>query len=334
MGTHRLILLILLLTLGPIAFSQSQDKKKEENDAAKKAQRMRDSMMNTPEMKKALEMQEQMMNSPQMKAMMDQISQMEEQQKAEEKMREATRENANAKKAEKNNEDFYWRNTVASNTKGKFPNWSWGAVDIAIYDGDGKMDSYGEYIDKKYVIIGNISSDGQVTFNFPENITTPNPINKSLIPQMHSVTNNEVVFSNPDTPFRQPGFILSIIKNNDSLGSLFIGNSEKTTYNLAAPCCLSYGDEGYRLYWVYVKEACSANLKKEFKQNKVLYGESERIVDQSIIYDMNFKPGWNLIKTEVRGNYMVGNRTFFKDKIHTVVPGLPEDARYYFKYDD
>jgi len=317
MKTLRLIVLIIcMLTTAVFSYAQPTPEQQKQIEEAQK---------------KAMEM---MKDNPQMKALMDQIEAQEANRESEKENKQAEEEKENAEKAKKHLEDFYWRNKVASNSNGKFADWKWGNVDIAIYDGDGKMDANLEYVDKKYIIVGNISSDGQVTFNFPESIRTPSPINKSLIPEMHSVYSQDVTYSNPDVLYRWPGFSLSIIKDNNSVGTILIGNSERTTYNLAAPCCLNYGDEGYRLYWVYVEDSCTAQLKKEFKQNRVFNGEAERIVDQSIVYDLNFKPGWNLIKTEVRGNYQVGNRAFFKDKIHSVVSGMPSDARYYFKYDN
>jgi len=307
------IITMLFLFIGMIGFAQlTPEQQKQAEEAQKKAMEM-------------------MQNNPQMKKMMEQIKAQEANKKAENEKKHSAAEKENAIKRAKHMEEFYWRNKVASNTNGKFANWKHGSVDIAIYDGNGKQDAQGQFIDKKYIIVGKISTDGQVSVNFPNSIRTPHPIGKSLIPEMHSVYNADVTFSDPDVPYRWPGFTLSIIKDYHLLGTLFIGNSERTTYNLAAPCCINYGDEGYRLYWVYVKEACTANLRKEFKQNKVFDGEVEKIVDQSIMYDLNFKSGWNLIKSEVIGNYTIGGRTVYKNKVHTVVSTMPAAAKYYFK---
>jgi len=320
MRTLTFIISVLFLLSGIFGHTQTTpEQKKQQEEMEKKAEEA---------YKKAMEM---MQNNPQMKAMMEQMEAQEANRKAENEKKQAVAEKENAKKAAKHREEFYWRNKVASNTNGKFADWKHGSVDIAIYDGDGKQDAQRQFIDKKYIVVGKINSNGQVSLNFPNSIRTPHPIGKSLIPEMHSVYNADVTFSAPEVPYRWPGFTLSIIKDYISLGTLFIGNSERTTYNLAAPCCLNNGDEGYRLYWVYVKEACTAKLRKEFKQNTIFNGEAEKIVDQSIEYDLNFKPGWNLIKTEIIGNYEVGGRTFFKDKIHTVAPAMPTDARYYFR---
>lgn len=321
MKTIQNIAFAILILMALSCNGQTPEQKKQMEEAEKQA----------AEAQKQVE--EVMKNNPELKKMMEQMKAMEERQEAEKKKKRAAEKKENAKKTAKHKEDFYWQGKVASNTNGKFSKWKHGAVDIAIYDGNGKMDANMQYIDKNYIILGNISSNGQVTINLPKTIKAPYPINKSLIREMHSLSNDDVSFSNPNTPFRNPGFTLSIIKNFKKLGSLFIGNSERVTYNLAAPCCLHYGDEGYRLYWVYIKDACSAKFDKIYKNKKIWHGEAEKIVDQRITYDLDFKPGWNLIKSEVIGHYNVDNRTIFKSKKHTVVPSLPADAKYYFKYE-
>ena len=321
MKAQRLVLIFLLCIIGVNCKGQTDEQKKMIKEMEKKAaeaKRINDSLMNTPQMKKMME-------------------QLKAQEAIYQKEREKQREEREAKKKEKpvnNSTDFYWINKIASDTQGQFTDWKWGAAELIVFNGDWGINEAGELIDQKYTVVGNISSNGKLTINLPATIETPYLISKALIPEMHSVTNRDVSFSRPEAAFMTLGFTLQVIGNNKHLGTLFIGNSERVTYNLAAPCCLFKGDEGYRLYWVYVEEACSAQLHKEFKEKKITQGEEEKLVDQTIIYDLDFQPGWNLIKSEVIGNYNIGGSTQFKTKKHTVVSTMPADARYYFKYND
>lgn len=314
--TQLIILTTLLLSLS--CNSQTPEQKKQIEAAEKQA----------AEAQKMVE--EMMKNNPQMKQVMDQLKERQAEEKAQREKENTQKEKERAINRKKNREEFYWRGKVASDTNGKFNNWQHGPVKIAIYDGNGKLDANMQYIDKKYVIVGSIGSSGQVTMDLPENIRTPYPISKSLIPELHSVYNRDVVFSKPNTAYRNPGFTLSIVKDGISLGKLYIGNSEKVTYNLAAPCCIDYGDLGYRLYWVYVEEACTAKIKQDFTDKKITIGETEKNLDQTIIYDLHFEPGWNMIKTEVLDNIEINGQSRFKLKKHTVARTMPPDAKYYF----
>ncbi|WP_123897947.1 hypothetical protein [Aureibaculum marinum] len=322
MKNFNLLVLIAILLFSTGCMSQTPEQKKQEEEAEKlKAQAEK-------------QIQELMKNNPEVKNMMEELKKRQAQEQAEKEKKSLQQKKQQTINKAKNREEYYWKGKIASNTSGQFKNWKHGNVDIAIYDGDGKMDQYNNYIDKKYVVVGNISAAGKVSFNFPKTIRTPKPISKSLIPELHSVYNQDVTFSNPNTPYRHPGFVLSVIKDNNALGQLFIGNSEKVTYNLAAPCCLDYGDIGYRLYWVYSKEACTAKVKQDFKDKKITIGETEKNLDQTIIYDLDFKPGWNLIKTEVLENIKINGESRFKLKKHTVVKTMPSDAKYYFLIKD
>ncbi len=322
MKTLQNLIMLLTLLIALSCNSQTSEQQKQSEEAEKRA------------IQAQKQIQEMMDNNPEMKKMMEQLKKRQAEEKAQKETEKIKNEADKIINKAKNREAYYWKGKVASNTKGKFNNWSHGSVDIAIYDGDGKMDQNNFYIDKKFIVVGNISADGKVTLNLPKTIRTPRPINESLIPEMHSVYNQDVNFSKPNTLYRNPGFLLSIIKGDLLFGQLFIGNSEKVTYNLAAECCIDYGDIGYRLYWVYIKDSCTATIKQDFEEGKVTIGETEKNLDQTIIYDLNFKPGWNLIKTEVFDNIEVNGESRFKTKKHTVVNTMPSDARYYFLVKD
>lgn len=299
----------------------------------------------TPEQQKEIEAaqkkaMEDAMNHPAMKDAMEKMAKMRAQQEKEGVADGKAAEKEAAESSAKHLEEFYWRNKIASNTSEKFANWKWGAVDIGFYDGDDRRPNPdGTLKDSKYVIVGSINGTGLVTLNFPANLSDINhihPIDKSLIPEMGDMGNSDVTFSKPETSFRRAGFALFVLKGTKELGILYTGNSERTTENLASPAFNNYGDEGYLLYWVYVREACSAKAIKKRKYQYYLAKDVEeqdlKQVDQTIVYDLNFKPGWNMIKSEVIGNYEINGRARFKTKKSTVVSSMPGDARYYFEY--
>jgi len=52
--------------------------------------------------------------------------------------------------------------------------------------------------------------------------------------------------------------------------------------------------------WVYVDEACAINGKEHWTGRFSQYG-LPLIVETNVVYALNFKLGWNLVKTEVMG---------------------------------
>jgi hypothetical protein len=229
--------------------------------------------------------------------------------------------------------EFYWRNKVASDTEGKFKDWSWGEVEIAYYNGKGRRGPEGLFYED-YVITGTIGGDGKVSLKLPEKVMYDRTISTGLFPQMHEILNNDVSFSNPEAPFLWSGYTFEILKKGIKIGTLYMGNSESSTHNLASPSEMKYGDEGYLLYWANSGEACSVSYSKDDQAVRVIEGEEEKTVDQYTRVDLDFKPGWNLVKIEVNGSHPIGARTRWKWKTYSIVSEMPSDARYYFRYDD
>jgi hypothetical protein len=96
------------------------------------------------------------------------------------------------------------------------------------------------------------------------------------------------------------------------------------------------GDEGYLVYLTYLDEASSMQAT-ETRTAKVRRDGTNTIeAETTVIYDVNFKPGWNFVKTEVIGSYDLKherglNASWFKEHKHTVVPKIPSDAVYFFR---
>ncbi|MDH3697520.1 MAG: cell envelope integrity protein TolA [Flavobacteriaceae bacterium] len=315
MKTNKNILAICLICLMQLASAQpTPEQQKQAEEAQKKAMEM---MKDNPQFKEALKM---------MEGAEEEMKQERMQKQAEEEKRQKDAANDHLK-------EFYWRNKVASDTQGKFSDWSWGEVEIGYQDGKGKMQADGTYPYENYVIVGGIDANGQVQLNLPSNVVADRTISTGFFPQMHEVLNDDVNYSNPEAPFLWSGYSLDILKGGKKIGHLYSGNSERTTHNLASPANMKYGDEGYLLYWAYAAEACKATYSKDDHAVRILEGEIEKTVEQYTRVDLNFKPGWNLVKIEVNGNHSIGNRTRWKWKTYTTVSEMPGDAKYYFKYD-
>lgn len=308
------ILTILFLFISILSFGQiTQEQQKQAEEAQKKAMEM---MKNNPQFKETLKMMESA-----------------KEQRKQERMRELIEAEKKQKDRNKKHlEEFYWRNKVASDTNGKFDNWKWGAVNLAYYDGNGKMDQKGNYIDKKYVILGGISSSGLVNMNLPKAVKTNRIISNGLFPQMYDERNEEVTFSKPDTPYLWAGFTLQVIKNGKQIGTLYMGNSERTTHNLTSPNIMGkYGDEGYLLYWAYAGGACKASANKIQKGYSFPFGENNIKLDKQVGVDLAFSSGWNLIKISVDESTQQAGQKWATKKTYATISDLPSDMKYYYK---
>jgi len=231
-----LILSMLFLLTGIFGFAQlTPEQKKQQEEAQKKAVEYQ---------KKVMEMME---SQPGMKDFMKQIQAAEAQREVDNKKKNTAAEKKRIADSKKHMEEFYWRNKVASNTNGKFKDWKWGAVEIGYNNEESRRNSRA----KKYIILGRISNDGLVTMSLPETVKRNRIISNGLLPQMHELTNDEITFSNPNTPYLYYGFVLQVIKEDKSIGYITIGNSERATHNLTVPHMQKYGDVGYLLYWAY-----------------------------------------------------------------------------------
>ncbi len=321
MRTFQVVCFILSIGIGISSYSQSPEQQKQIEEAQRQVEEAQ---------KKAMEM---MQNNPQFQEAMKMMEGAEDEMKQERMRVQLENEKKQKDAANDHLEEFYWRNKVASNTQGVFNDWRWGTVEIAYYAGDGKPGPDGKFPYVDYVVIGRVTDSGVVQLDLPPEVQTNRTIKTGLFPQMHEILNDEVAFSDPNTPFLWYGYRLAVLQRNDVLGHLSIGNSERTTHNLASPADLKYGDEGYLLYWVYSAKPCQATFDKKDLENSVNEGETTKVIDQFASGNMDFKAGWNLVKIEVNGYYNVGNRTRWKFKTYMTVDSMPSDGRYYFKYE-
>ena len=95
-----------------------------------------------------------------------------------------------------------------------------------------------------------------------------------------------------------------------------------------------YDIPGYRLSWYYVSHETSVKGQC-VKEDR--YGEGKDF-DITTVYDVDFKPGWNLLKTAFDGpritiDWGEGERnkhSYYKEKKITVAPSLPSSAKWIF----
>lgn len=287
----------------------------------------------TPEEQKMMEeilrKQDSVMNSPQMKEMMQK---MEEMQNSMNQYEETTK-NTNIKEPKISNktsspDDWYWQNTIASKN-GRFNSWSGGTADIMMaYKGP----------DLKTFKVGSINNDGNIVINLPSSVTTRSTFEREIGPQglfFDIYGNVPVNYFN-----KESGFItnvsLLVIRNGKSIGNLTMGNSVKVTKDLTSQSGLDSGNEGYIVYWAYSKENCSLVIDQDWSGKVRKDGTNTLEVKTNVQYNLQFNPGWNLVKTEVNGKYPLDHEqgldvSWFKKHKHTVVSTLPSDVVYYYR---
>lgn len=299
------ILIIVMLLSVQVVFAQTPEQQK----MIEKAERMRDSILNSPEMK----------------AVMQQAEVMKKKQKSNTKTKQKTIPNVKAKY------DKYWTNTLSSNNDTKLKGWNNGVAYLVFdYGYDQRKDKV------QYVKVGLIKADGTIELNPRSKV----PILKPLKDFKHSNKFFDIhdpesyQLTNEDTGFKLNSYLL-VYQNGVKIGTLTIGNSVKVTRNLLIPGDLYYGDEGYMLSWVYAEEACTLKANENFKGDLSNTG-TPLIVETNVTYNLIFKPGWNLVKTEVIGTYTFPDapeedRSRYKKHRHTVVSSIPEGATYFFR---
>lgn len=274
------------------------------------AQKMMDSIMqNMPEGQRAM-----------MQQMMQRDKEADSKGKAD-KEQAKRRQQEQSKVARKKNEDeFYWRNRIASNTAGKFENWQYGPAEIkTTYWGPGRT--------KNELSIGSISATGQVTLTFPEidqltvkSMSDNQPESERVVGSTYLDLN----YSNRDAGYFSTRHNANVYVQRERIGFVDIGNAIKPVVNLNAPCCFDKAGDGYTAYWVYT------SVPNSIKGMKNMEGGNGKIV-----CDLNFQAGWNLIMERVEGarekpSSGVSGSVFWENQYYTSTTTSPADAKYYF----
>ncbi|MDL5512669.1 hypothetical protein QSE00_12640 [Arenibacter sp. M-2] len=230
-----------------------------------------------------------------------------------------------------NQDDWYWKNTQMSKNNA-FENWEHGLVDLVM-----------EYrlrhneTTPKNLKVGYIDDNGSINITLPENTPTETSLDNLGNLVFYDIQDISTLnYGNPDAGYLSKT-TLNVLKNGELIGALTLGNSVRVTYNLTNQSTLSMGDEGYLISWAYLEEAASMKGTEKTKNKVRRDGTNTLEVENTVVYDLDFKPGWNFIKTEVIGKYDLVherglNASWFKKHHHRVVSEIPEDAAYYFRF--
>lgn len=303
MKTLKKIILLLILFMGFSSYAQTPEQQK----MIEKAERMRDSIMNTPEIK----------------AIMKQAGEMEKNNKTSQKVKPISSSTKTI--------DKYWQNTMASKNNNKLENWKNGTADLVFsYSYDSRRDKL------NYVKVGVIKSDGTIELHPTSEVPVLQPLrnfkNSNAFYDIHNPDSYH--YNNGDAGLKLNSYLL-VYQNDQKIGTLTIGNSVKVTRNLLIPGDLYFGDEGYILSWVYVDKPCAVNANENWKGDLSNTG-TPLIVETNVVYNLSFKTGWNLVKTEVIGTHHFPDapeedRSRFKKHEHTMIASIPQDATYFFR---
>ncbi|MCM4171960.1 hypothetical protein DHD32_10740 [Arenibacter sp. TNZ] len=298
---------ILIFFIGCVGFSQTPEQQK----MIDKALKMRDSIMECIGLEEVLQKADQ-------------------QQKRLESDEKSNTKTSPIPKATKS-EDKYWKNTLASNSNNKLPNWNKGEADLVFhYSYDSKNDKI------NFVEVGVINADGTIELNPTKKIPVLKPLNNfknsNTFFDIHNPDSYQ--YTNENTGFKLNSYLL-VYQNEQQIGILTIGNSAKVTLNLLTPGDLYFGDEGYILSWVFAAEACAIKANENWSGDLSNTG-TPLMVETNVVYDLNFNPGWNMVITEVIGTYEFPNapeedRSRYKKHNHTSVASIPKEATYFFR---
>jgi len=313
MKTKVLLIVLTLFAIGTSVRAQSPEE----------MQKMMDSLMgNIPDDQKAFI--QQMMKKGQEADNRRQV-QKEQAQKEQRAKNQAARKEAEM--------EFYWRNKIATNTSGKFENWSFGKCDIKVRFSKG----YNMPVD--FLKVGVILADGQVRIELP-NVDykkwQTRPITKPAGEGDQMLFNTDhLAFSNENVQYFSTRFTLEVHSGEEYLGSLNLGNSVKPVTNLNAPCCFDKAGDGYAAFWVYMSQPNTITGTKEFT-TKGTTDLGKTINDSGkIVHDLNFKAGWNLVLALVEGaihkpSSGIPDPIFWQNQYYTVSETTPIDLKYYF----
>lgn len=233
----------------------------------------------------------------------------------------------------KSADDWFWKNdlyTTVAVENNIIPGWEGGIAELAI--------AYFTKTKMAYLKMGTVSVDGTIEIVFPTSVPTTFSMESEIGRQgfFGDINDRSVFqFTNKETGVFQSKELI-VMRNGKSIGNLTMGNSVRVTHNLRDQAAISSGDEGYILFWVYAKDACTLKANQDWTGDVRKDGTKTMNITTNVNYNLNFKPGWNFVKSEVIGNYQLEHErgldvSWFKTHKHTVVNQMPADAVYYYR---
>lgn len=227
-------------------------------------------------------------------------------------------------------EDWYWKNTQMSQNN-VFINWEHGQVDLVM-----TYRYKQNAVSPETLKVGSIDANGKLTMNLPEGIQTETKVSNIANLVFYDIQDMSKFRSHNPTAGYFGKTTIQVLKNGKLIGNMTLGNSVRVTYNLTNQSTLTMGDEGYIISWVYLDEAASMKGAEETKNTIRRDGTKTIEAENTVVYDLDYMPGWNLVKTEVIGKYDLEherglNASWFKKHEHTVIENIPSDAAYFFR---
>ncbi|SHG74809.1 hypothetical protein [Flagellimonas flava] len=280
-------------------------------------------MAQTPEQEAAQKMMDSMMGTlpANQKAFMQQVMNMgketEEKRIKEKELAKKKQDEINKKKAGEANKEWLWRNYTSSNAQGKFENWTHGKADIKISFSNG----WNKPAD--FLKIGEISANGQVSIQLPKldfrkwrriPIAQGSGEGDYMRPSSY-----ELEYSNKNVTYFSSLHALGAYKGEEHLGTITIGNAIKPIRHIYSLAYDRQAGDGYMAYWVFMSQANT--IAGNFNGENV-----------TVVHDLKFKPGWNLIKVRIEGTREGQNGAdYWKSRYFTATTALPSDAKYFFR---
>ena len=315
---HLIILGILLCLYIPI-MAQTPEQKKQTEELQKQAEQMMKDME-----KKQAEAQRQydsIMNTPEMKEAAAKNKKFAEQVAKDKKDKE------NQKKTSKTSVDSSKKFLISKGTGTKFENWTYGEAEVVLIGLTRYPNSPG--FSKT---IGVVKSNGSFTFDLPENASThKTTVTDARWVNCRTGTKTNQKWSNPAAGYLRPA--IRIMKNGEELGKVFLASSNALIDGWTT-ASIYHDVPGHRMALVYV--SAPSNTEAVCK-NENRYGEG-RDFDLYTKVDIQFKKGWNLVKTTFEGERIFvdwgegdnNKHNYFKDEKITAVQDLSADTKWLF----
>ena len=234
-------------------------------------------------------------------------------QDAKYKVEQKQKANFQAQKTKITTQSHLARYKITKSTIKKFDNWEHDMADIFLV-----TIAYNSRNNKEYKI-GTIQANGSFNLSMPESANPDKEIN-IYFGCVNGYSGAKTIYTNPLAKIIRT--YISIKKNGKQIGMLNMATSKE---QIAENSLMDdyYGIPGYTLQWWYANKETSA--KASCSKNKIGAAKINNV------YDINFKQGWNLVKTEFLGERVKGNgRSYYKIQKHTVIPTLSDNIRWVF----
>ncbi|WP_297690795.1 hypothetical protein [uncultured Eudoraea sp.] len=233
---------------------------------------------------------------------------------------------ANQKKSPTTSEDYSKKYLISKGTGTKFENWTYGEAEVVLVGMTRYPNSPG-YTKK----IGVVESNGRFTFDLPEKASTHKTTvaDARWVNCMTGTTTNQK-WTNPSAGYLRPD--IRIMKNGEELGNVWLSSSNDiidgwTTANDY------YGIPGHRMQLVYVSAPSNTEAVCTIERGR----SSGKDFDLYKKINVQFKKGWNLVKTTFEGERIPinwgggsGIQSYYKDEKITAVQDLSSDTKWLF----